>query len=303
MWLALPLLVAPLGASAQPSPGDSEGHQTPWGDPDLQGVWNFRTPTPLERPEELGDRAMLSGEEAEAYLRQSLDANAAKLARGINADFVDVGETLAGGGQTSLIVEPADGRIPARTKMGMMRHKTLGMPDGARSADNPEDRALSARCIVVEASPILPTATGYNNNVQIFQTPDHVVILQEMTHETTIVPLDGRPRLATQIPQWSGSARGHWEGDTLVVETTNVHPQRTIFGSGPEVRITERFTRADDGTLRYDFTVDDPASFTSPWRAAFPLSRRDEPVYEFACHEGNRSMALILEVARAQDGN
>ncbi len=219
----------------------------------------------------------------------------------------DVGTEMAGDNRTSLIVDQPDGRVPPRTASGQERFETLGATPAQRSADGPEARDLSERCIMWTETPVLPTYS--NNNLQVFQTPKTVAIYHEMIHDVRIIaldrpldgPLDGRPHLDERIRQLRGDSRGRWEGETLVVETTNFTDQTTFFGSGPNMRLIERFTLVDEDTLRYEYTIDDPESFVRPWTVVLPMQRSEGPVYEYACHEGNRSMTMILEVARAQE--
>ena len=302
IWLATLFLLAPSAAQDEPAP--TAVPRTSWGAPDLGGVWDFRTSTPLQRPDEFRGRAYLTDEEAAEFEEGAIDRLVARgQAVGGSESNVelwpDLGTEMAGDNRTSLIVDPPDGTVPPRTAAGQLRFETIGAPSRQRSADGPEDRALKARCIMWTPTPLLPTYS--NNNVQVFQTRDYVAIYHEMIHDVGIIPLDGRLHLDERIRQLRGDARGHWEGDTLVVETTNFTAQSTFVGSGPNLRLVERFTRSDSHTLRYEFTLDDPESFTRPWTVVLPMRRSDGPVYEYACHEGNRSMTVILEVARAQE--
>ena len=210
---------------------------------------------------------------------------------------------MAGDNRTSLIVDPSNGRVPARSASGQRRFETVGASPYHRTADGPENRTLSARCIMWTPTPLIPTYS--NNNVQVFQTPDYVAIYHEMIHDVRIIPLDGpldgRPHLDGRIRQWRGDSRGHWDGDTLVVETTNFSAQTSFKGSGPNMLLVERFTLTDADRLHYEYTIDDPESFTQPWTVVLPMRRTEGPVYEYACHEGNRSMTMILEMARAEE--
>ena len=191
---------------------------------------------------------------------------------------------------------PPDGRVP-RTTLGQQRWTAIGDAFTTKTrADGPEDRTLSERCILLGTVPVDPLF-----GVRLFQTANYVVIHSEAFHEAIMVPLDGRAHLPEAIPQWGGNSRGYWEGDTLVVETTNFDPRWTFQGSGPDMRLVQRFTRVDTGTLDYAFTVHDGASFTRPWSAEFPLTLTDTPAYEMSCHEGNRSMPLMLSGGRAED--
>jgi hypothetical protein len=208
---------------------------------------------------------------------------------------------VVGTKRTSLIVDPPNGRLPAMTPEGAKRMAARA-EDGRQTqlghphADSWEDRPLQERCIVgLNAGPPM-TPGAYNNNVQIFQTPDTVVLLNEMVHDARVVPMDGRPHLG--IRTWKGDSRGHWEGDTLVVETTNFKRETSLPGSSASTRLTERFTRADADTLLYEFTVDDPTTWTRPWTAVVPMLKSTDQIYEYACHEANYAMPGILAGAR-----
>jgi len=199
-----------------------------------------------------------------------------------------------------LIVDPPDGRIPALTADAQRRAAARADARRDHPADGPEDRSLGERCLLFNAGP--PMLSGpYNNFVQILQSSDYVVILNEMIHDSRIVPLDGRPHLPQGIRRLLGDSRGRWEGNTLVVETTNFSDKTNVRGSGEQLRLTERFTRADAKTLLYEFTVDDPGSFVKPWTAVLPMSKTNDQIYEYACHEGNYAMTGILRGARSQE--
>ncbi len=304
-------VLAAAPAAAQ-SNGDDGALRTAWGDPDLAGVWDFRTLTPLERPEGLDE--FLTTEEAAAFEEQALrERNAdrrdgADRSAGIGSDIErayndfwwDYGSNINADRRTSLIVDPSDGRIPW-TPEGKARPGTFdGQFDGTPTA-GPEDRALSERCILGFNSgpPMFPSA--YNNNFQLFQTPDTVVIFNEMIHDARIVPLDGRAHLDGGIRQWMGDPRGRWEGDTLVVETTNFLRETHFTGSSANLHLVERFTRVDEDTLLYEFTATDPTTFTRSWTAQLPMRRADGSLYEYACHEGNYGMFNLLAGARAEE--
>jgi hypothetical protein len=288
------------------------------GQPDFQGVWDFRTITPLERPRSLGVKEFFTDEEAakfeeEENRRQNRDLIDPKVG-GLNYPpggvipynevWYDRGDKVVKTKRTSLIVDPPDGRLPPYTPEGQKkaelravagRETQLGRP----VADSWEDRPLQERCIMgLNAGPPM-TPGPYNNNVQIFQTPDYIVIHTEMVHDARIVPLDGRPHLG--IRQWKGDSRGRWEGNTLVVETRNFRRETSLPGSSANTHLIERFTRTDDDTLLYEFTVDDPTVWMRPWTAAVPMSKSEQPIYEFACHEGNYALPGILGGARADE--
>jgi hypothetical protein len=278
------------------------------GQPDLQGFWSNAVLTPLERPADLADKPTLTREEAEAYARrqvaatnrdQRTDDSDADVANAYNDFWWDSGDNVVLTRRTSLIVDPPNGRLPPLTPAGERRMAARRLSNDPPAG--PEDLGLSTRCIHFSAAgpPMLPSA--YNNNYQIVQTRDHVLIVNEMVHETRIIPLDGRTPPHEDIRLWLGSARGHWDGDTLVVETTNRRDDTSLRGTGANMHLTERFTRVADDVLLYEFTVDDPENFTRSWTVEIPSVRADGIMYEYACHEGNRGMTGILAGARAAE--
>ena len=296
------------------------------GRPDLSGVWDFRTATPLERPKVFADRETLTEEEAAAFealaagFQNASDAPPREGSVGAyNAFWLDFGTTVGADRRSSLIVNPPDGQLPplnegVTRQIGSLDEDLPGSrPVRVRSAgiaaDGPEDRGLSERCLVGFNSgpPMMPSA--YNNNMQLFQNEDHVVILNEMVHDARIVPLGGLAHIPEGIRQWSGNSRGHWEGDTLVIETRNFtdktggyDPNALVaIGSGSTVLLTERLTRVDAATLRYEYTVDDPTTFARSFTVALPMKRSGDDIFEYACHEGNYGMANLLSGARAAE--
>mgnify|MGYP004305701845 CR=1 FL=1 len=292
--------------------------RTAWGAPDLVGIWDFRTMTPLERPRDLADTEVWSEEEAAAYEAATLERRQQNPLAPTSvhaAWWLDNGTELTPDRRTSLIVDPPDGRIPAMTPEARQRQEDhgLGRPVRLRQSRNtpahgPEDLGVGERCLsgFSTGPPITPSA--YNNNLMVFQTPDHVVLFTEMVHEARVVPLDGRPHLPASVRQWLGDSRGRWEGDTLVIESTNFTDRVGSFntlgmalGTGDTLHLTERLTRVDEETLLYEFTVTDPDTFVAPFSAAVPMKRTDVPLYEFACHEGNRGLEGILRGARAEE--
>jgi len=278
------VLLMPSVGTAQPARG-AETPRTPWGTPDLQGIWDNRTITPLERPREFEGRASLTVAEAATYEVQTAG-------RRVNDRYYwDRGTRTVSDRRTALIVDPADGRVPSLTPMGRRRVEA-GQRQGVGRA---EDRNPSERCIT-RTVPRLPGL--YNNNYQIFQTPAYVVIQMEMIHDARIVPLDGRAHVSAFIRQWNGDSRGRWDGDTLVIETTNFTSKTNFRGAAEHLRLVERLTRVDAGTIEYEFTVSDETTWTRPWTARIPLNRNEGPIYEYACHEGNDGLAGILEVNR-----
>lgn len=288
-----------------------DGPRTAWGAPDLQGVWDFRTITPLQRPEDLGDQEFLTAEEAanleqEAVARDErlLLADARKTEAGGNVGaynnfWMDRGTRTIGTRRTSLVIDPPNGRIPAMTAAGRARGAERRDYRREHPADSWLDRSTFDRCILGFNTGPPMTPGGYNQNMQVFQTEDHVVILNEMVHDSRIIPIDGSPR--TGIGSWTGESRGHWEGDTLVIETQNFTDKTRWRGTTEAMTLVERLTRQDDATLVYTFTVTDEQTWETPWTAEIPMRRSDQPLYEYACHEGNYSMDGILSGARSDE--
>ena len=303
--VALAVSLAPVAMAGQEQ-GTTVTPRTLWGHPDLQGTWTNRTITPLERPDDLGDREFFTEEEAAARDLQSATRSDERAERGTPADLGNYnafwwerGETLDNL-RASLIVDPPGGRIPLTPdaerraeERRAARAATRDVPMGSWTEVSPY-----SRCIIRAALPRV--STGYNNNYEIVQTPDYVGIFQEQMHEVRIIPLDGRPHLPSGVLQWLGDSRGHWEGDTLVVETTNLSGEAEFQGSGEGRHLVERFRRVDEETLDYSFTVTDPKVWTSPWTAQWPW-KKAEALYEYACHEGNRSLVNMLSGARADE--
>ena len=301
------VLFVPTSAASQ---GQGATLRTPEGHPDLQGVWNFSTATPMERPKELAGKETLTVEEAAEWEQQLAVQRA-----GLESELEDAplearvgyslriwfewGDSLAEQ-RTSLVVDPPNGRIPAVRPEVEARRELRRILRG-RHAHGPEDRGISERCLLGFNSGPPMTPSAYNNNVQLFQTADHVVLLNEMVHNARIIPLDGRSHLPPHLRQWVGDSRASWDGDTLVVETRNFLGETSLNGSSANLRLVERFTRVDADTLLYAFTVSDPTSWTGPWTAHVPMTRTDEPLYEYACHEGNYSMPSSLTGARAME--
>jgi hypothetical protein len=280
------------------------------GKPNLEGIYSYSTITPLQRPEALAGKNTLTDEEAAEFeasenkrLNRDLydpekgqpSAGYAPRSQGgvlsYNEFWYERGNKLTKDRRTSLITSPVNGRIPftdaARKKNGERAQQL-----NSGFADSHLDRSVADRCLLGfnAGPPMHPGA--YNNNLQIFQTSRYVAILNEMVHNVRIIPIDDRPR--TTLRQWSGNSRGRWEGDTLVVETTNFIRETSVQGSTANTTVVERFTRMDDDTIKYEFTVTDPTVYTQAWSAMFPLNRIYEPVFEYACHEGNYAMTNIL---------
>ncbi len=317
------VLLAAAAAGDYSPPRTSEGH------PDLSGVWDFRTLTPLERPED--QQTFLSSEEAHAIEAKAHAVSRAQQAPSdpqrppppegdgtpYNAFWFDHGARVSEDRRTSLLIDPPDGRLPP-TQPGVERQamgddqaedSPVRLLVGGVGVADPESRGLAERCIVGfnAGPPIWPG--GYNQNLKIVQSPGYVVVFMEMVHEARIIPIDGRGRLPMEIRPWTGSSLGRWEGDTLVVETTNFPAKRSSFaptpfeavGTAEHMRLTERFSLADDDTLRYEYTVDDPATYTRPFTAALLMQKSEGQIYEYACHEGNYGLRNILSGARMQE--
>jgi len=304
------IAVGLLAPGAVPAQTATAVPRLPDGTPDLQGVWDFASVTPLQRPQEMAGKEFLTEEDVSAIEAQA----AARTDRkpppgdpgGYNRFWFADGDTVSATRRTSLIVEPSNGRLPAYTAVGKSR---MAVRAEARDRNaGPEDRDVDERCILGFNSgpPMLPGA--YNNYVQLFQIPGYVVLLNEMVNDVRVIPMDGRPHVPAHIQQWKGDSRGRWEGDTLVVETRNfreigtAHPapnMELLEALGPQLHLVERFSRLDDGTLLYEFTVTDPTAFREPWSAELTMAKSDSAIYEYACHEGNYGLYNILAGAQA----
>ena len=287
---------------------------------DLEGVWDFSTITPLERPAGLGDKQTFTDAEAanferEENLRQNRDLIDSKKGGGqylpgsvipYNEFWYERGSKIVGSRRTSLIIDPPDGRIPPLTpeaakrldaQAAAARDEQLGLV----RADSPESRSLADRCILgFNAGPPM-TPGAYNNYVHISQAPGLVTLVVEMIHDARIIPVDGSQHLPSRIRQYKGDPRGHWEGRTLIIDTTNFLRETSFRGSSANLHLVERLTRVDTNTLLYEFTVDDPKTWSRPWTAVVPMTKVDSPMFEYACHEGNYALRNILSGARAQE--
>ena len=297
--------------------------RTPWGDPDLQGVWNDATSTPLQRPSARAGKDVLSDEEANEFqqelafdlTRDRRDGGPeADVNRAYNDHWMDARRLkITADRRTSLIVDPPDGRIPPLVPLSAERQKARASRADANARFNagmpysPEEMSLPVRCIIrTDSPPYLPTI--YNNDLQIFQSQGFVVIAPEMIHSARIIPLDGRPHLGKNLRQWLGDTRGRFDGNTLVIETTNFRTDDGVVfqGANPATyKITERLTRVAPDTISYEFTVEDPTTWTKPWTALIPWTKIDpaEQMYEYACHEDNYDMVHILTSARIREKN
>lgn len=305
----LPVLLGGMGIVAMPAMvvGQTQTARTAWGDPDLQGIWTNTTTTPLERPEDLAGKAVFTPEEfatrnAEVAEASSLDNRPRNETGAYNEFWMERGVLNL---RTSLVIDPPDGKLPELTPTETERRADLAADRSAHSTDSYENRSAYDRCIS-RGLPGSMMPGFYNHNYQIFQTPDHVVVLVEMIHDARIIPLDRRPHLDTDIKQWLGDSRGWWEGDTLVVETrslTSKAGDRTVttFGSGRETTVIERFTRTSVDAIDYEISVTDPTEYSASWTAAIPMTALGGQIYEYACHEGNYAIGNILSGARAEE--
>jgi hypothetical protein len=304
------------GQSAQKPAGKKWSvPRTPDGHPDLQGIFDFSSATPLERPANFAGKAVLTEAEAVEFERQQAERRSAiddaplpkGQVGGYNAFWYEFGTRTVPDRRTSLIVDPPDGRLPPLTSDGQARAAVHRRRLQEPGTEGPEERDVSERCLLGYNSgpPIVPG--GYNQNVQIVQTREYIVITTEMIHTARIVPLDNRPHAPSSVGGWVGDSRGHWEGDTLVVETTNFNGRvwnqfsGWNWGTTDRMHLVERFTRTDPETVTYEFTVNDPGTWTKPWTAIVPLRLTTDQMFEYACHEGNHGMEGILRGARAEE--
>ena len=333
--LTATLLVSFTAAAAEQNTNKNyEAPRNALGQPDLEGVWDFRTLTPLERPLALGEKEIFSAKEEEVFLNKAIAANdvdkhrsapaAYDVEGGYNSAWYDFGTTMNEDRRTSLITLPANGRLPELTaeSRATLKSNPLRVPPVRDLVSigltkfrpaGPETLGLSERCLLgFNAGPPL-SPSAYNNNLRIVQTPQHVVLFTEMIHDARIVQLDGRAHLPSELQRWTGESRGHWEGNTLVVETRNFTNKTPTFqlpftldnpemigtvGSGANMTLIERFTRVSDSRMVYEYTLDDPKAFAQPFTVAIPMRASDEQIFEYACHEGNYSMAGMLKGAR-----
>jgi len=275
--------------------------RTPWGDPDLQGItWNYATITPFERPGEFAGKDVLTDDEVAEFEKQTLERRRATQ-QTAGQDWWDPGTKVMPTRQASLVVDPPDGRVPPMSPEAQKQAAARAKARRDRgAADSPEVLNLNERCIVGAAAgpPIVPGP--FNNDIEFIQTRDYIVIFTEMIHQARIVPMDGRPH--GNVRDWMGDSRGHWEGNTLVVDTINFTDRTNFRGSGERLHLVERFTRVNETSLNYEFTADDPTTWTRPWTARIPMRKIDGLIYEFACHEGNaRSLEGIFSATRAEE--
>ncbi len=287
----------------------------PWGKPSLQGTWDFKNATPLNRPERWKDKEFLTPEEA-AQIQEDIRRNRAAAASregdvregldgqsdvdvGYNSGFLELATQLDGSLRTSLIVDPPDGRMPPMTESARERNRPYWHMQSL-PPDGPEMRNLTDRCLTgFNNNPMRSGA--YNNIMQIVQSEGHIVIQVEMVNDHRVIPTDGSGRVPSNARFWKGFSTGQWDGDTFVVTTTHFKPYAAPFGTGDDAVLTERFKRLDQDTLEYEWTISDPESYPIPFTARQQMQLTTDDVYEYACHEGNYSMPLVLKAARKQD--
>jgi hypothetical protein len=299
----LPLALT--GQSKQYTPA-----KTPDGQPDFQGIWTNVTITPIERPAELKDKAFFTPAEAAAFEKQVIERNnadrrdggpEADVGRAYNDAWYDRGTKVVKTLRTSLVVDPPDGRVPTLLADAQQRQQERLAQNRGHQFDGPENRSLAERCLIwpTLGPPMLPSF--YNNNYQIVQGRGYVAIMSEMIHDVRIIPTDGSPHLPSNVRLWVGDARGHWEGNTLVVDTTNFSNKTAWRGSSENLHLIERFTRTDPDTMLYQVTIEDPATWAKPWKIEVPMRKTEGPIYEYACQEGNYAMEGMLAGARAEE--
>ncbi len=311
--IALVLLAAMPVAAQAPARSTEVGKtwtppRTAWGDPDLQGIWTNANITPFERPKEFADRQVLTEQEAAEFEAQTNQRNSIDRPPppgnpgGYNQFWFDRGTKTVPTRQTSLVVDPPDGRVPAFIPEAQKRADARAQYRRDHPADSWEDVSLFTRCLT-RGLPGAMTPGFYNHNYQILQAPGYVAILVEMIHDVRIIPVDERSHLAPSIRQWMGDSRGRWEGDTLIVETTNFSPKAEYRGASTNLSLVERFRRVDADTIHYEFTVEDPTTWTRPWTAAIPMTKDGAPdrIFEYACHEGNYGIVNILAGHRNEE--
>jgi hypothetical protein len=306
------LAQAPSAVKKAPAKAAYTPPKTPDGQPDIQGVWTNATITPFERPTDLASKAVLSDEEA-AAVEKTAAANRVDRAPAAgdpgtyNQFWFDSGTKVLSTKQTSMVVDPPDGRVPLKPEAIAKREYDL-----AHVTDSYEYMSVWDRCIT-RGVPAGMFPAGYNNAHQIVQVPGYVMILDEMIHNARVIPIDGRPHLPAEVKQWDGDSRGHWEGNTLVIDTTNFNGKGWISSSAAggrikgihesqQLHLTEKLTRVDPETLMYEVTIEDPTAYTKPWKVAMPMSKDAEyRLYEYACHEGNLAVGNILGGGRVAD--
>jgi hypothetical protein len=308
LWAAASLALSVLAQAPTKSwtpPKTSDGQ------PDISGYWTNITLTPLQRPANLANKPFFTPTEAAAYEKETVERNNADrrdnagtdadVGKAYNDFWWDRGTKVVSTLRTSLIIDPPDGKVPALSPEAARRLADTRAAARGHAYDGPENRPLAERCILwaTAGPPMMPSF--YNNNYQIVQGPGYVIIVVEMIHDARIIPLDGSPHPPQDVRLWLGDPRGHWEGNTLVVETTNFTDKTAFQGSSKDMRLVERFTRTAPDTIMYQFTVDDPATFGKTWTTEIPMHQTQGPLIEYACSEGNYAMSGILAGARADE--
>ena len=306
---ALTAAVVPAGMQAQTAartPSTWKLQHLPDGQPDFQGLWNNATITPMERPAEFANKPFLTEPEAAEYEKNFVAHQKESFSNDVNGParlaWWDSGSKVVATRRTSLVIDPEDGKIPALTPKAQAAERARRAAQRGGHIDSLADRPLNERCIIwpTDGPPMM--SSFYNNNYRIVQSPGYVAIYIEMVHDVRMIPLDGRPHLPSQIRSWMGDSIGHWEGDTLVIDTTNFNSKSSFRGSDENLHVIERFKRTGENTLLYQFTIDDPTAFTRPWTGEVPWLSTAGPVYEYDCHEGNfHSMESMLKNARADE--
>jgi len=295
--LLAPVSAAPQGQKTSTAPANWTAPKTPWGHPDLQGIYSNSTIVPLERPADQS-KAELSDAEVDARVQQYKETLWGKRAgdTGFYNDFWwEWGKDVK---RTSLIVDPPDGKLPPMTPEGEKRRAAEVEHRRTHAFEDPEVFPLGERCVNFG----IPRVTaGYNSYIQIVQSPGYIMIMSEMAHDARIIPLDGRPHLDSRIRVWNGDSRAHWDGDTLVIDTTNFSPKSDFMGSHDNLDLTEKLTRVGPDILNCAFTVNDPTMWTAPWTAMIPLKLKNEAIYEYACHEGNDAIPNMLRGHRYEE--
>jgi hypothetical protein len=305
--VALAFVLAPQAPFAQTKKPASLP-RLPDGHPDLQGIWDFRSATALERPARFAGREFMTPDEVASYEQEALEREDGRPPDDGRTEpsvhpvwWLDYGKTVVGSRRTSLIVDPPDGRIPPLTAEAQRRNaERRAAATSHGPADSYENRSLQERCIT-RGLPEVTLPGPYNNNLQIVQTPGYVMLFTEMIHDARVIPMDGRPHQSPNLRSWMGDSRGRWDGDTLVIDTTNFTDRTTFRGSGAGLHLVERLRRIDAHAIEYRFTLDDPTTWTRPWTVAYPIVKTDGLIYEFACHEGNYGLRDILTGARYEE--
>ncbi|HYA17821.1 MAG TPA: hypothetical protein VEF06_10160 [Bryobacteraceae bacterium] len=292
--LTFSLIAATLAAQTFRPPRTPDGH------PDFQGIWNSATATPMERPQEFAGKPFFTEAEAHAWETRTADRNSEGVRLGpaagvgnYNNAFWEFGSRVDPTMRTSMVTDPPDGRVPPLTPSAQ-RAQAERQAIARRTPTGPEDLGLGSRCLAFPTGQVPMTPFNYNSNYSIFQTPDYIAISAEMIHDTRIIPLRPRPHLPSTVRLWFGDSVGHWEGDTLVIDTTNFTDKTPFYGSDANLHVVERLRWYDAKTLLYQFEIEDATAFTRPWKGELTMAAAPGPIYEYACHEGNYALPDIL---------